>query len=75
MRKITLLFVVSFFLLLSTHVGFGAVINVPGDMTLEEALITAAANGEDDTIAIAPGTYPITSTLSYIPSENKSLDN
>ena len=40
---------------------------------LEAALLTAAVNGDDDTLNIAPGIYNITASLSYDSHEDKSI--
>jgi len=50
-----------------------AIINVPGDMSLQDALDIAEANNEDDTINVAADTYTPADTLIYAPVENHSL--
>lgn len=52
-----------------------AVFNVDSVPDLRSALATASANGEDDTINLAPGVYEVTYELSYSPLfwENYSL--
>jgi hypothetical protein len=52
-----------------------AVFNVTNIAELQNALIIAKSNGQDDTINLAPGTYTLSSGLEYQPveSENFSL--
>ncbi len=50
-----------------------AVFNVSNSTELQNALNTAASNGENDTINIASGTYSLTSALIFNSSENQSL--
>lgn len=46
-----------------------AIFDVATVLELQNALITAQANGEDDTINLAPGIYRLVSTLTYTPEE------
>ncbi len=48
--------------------------NVSDTTGLQAALITAADNGDDDTINIAAGMYAVTSELTFNSTENFSLD-
>ena len=52
-----------------------AVFEVIDSFELQEALTIAQANGEDDTINLAPGLYTVSSTLTYfaVESENYAL--
>lgn len=62
--------------LLSPVFGFAAVFNVNNSAELQDALSTAASNGEDDTINIAAGTFNTNgSAFSYMPAafENFAL--
>jgi hypothetical protein len=45
--------------------AWSATFNVSTPAEFQAALDTAASNGEDDTIYVAPGTYNLTSTLTY----------
>lgn len=47
--------------------------DVDTPVEFQSALTTAQANGEDDIIHVAAGTYIISSTLEYQPTENFSL--
>jgi len=49
------------------------IFNVSDPATFQAALNTAAANGEDDTLYIAAGTYNIAATLAYWSEENHTL--
>ena len=75
MKKVFLFVAVLLSLILAGS-GQGAVINVPGDMDLQDALNTTEDNNEDDTINIAAGIYNTSgTTFSYTPAvgENYSL--
>ena len=50
-----------------------AVFNVSNSTELQNALNTAASNGEDDVINVASGTYTLSATLTFNSSENHSL--
>jgi hypothetical protein len=64
---------VLFFLLCAT--SFGATTSVSTVSQLESALASAKANGQDDVINVAPGTYYLESTLTYHAptNENRTL--
>jgi hypothetical protein len=49
------------------------VFNVTTTLEFQTALTNAQNNGQDDTINVAAGTYNITATLTYNPTENHSL--
>lgn len=51
----------------------GATFNVGNPSEFQTALTTAAANGEDDVINVAAGSYNVTSTLQYSSEENYAL--
>ena len=57
------------------RIASGATFNVTNPTEFQNALTIAQSNGEDDVINVAAGTYNITSTLTYYPSdtENYSL--
>lgn len=46
-----------------------AIFDVTTPLELQNALIAAQANGEDDTINLTPGIYPVGSMLTYRPEE------
>jgi hypothetical protein len=48
-----------------------AIFDVTTTLELQNALIAAQANGEDDTINLAPGIYPVGSMLTYSPVEDE----
>ncbi len=50
-----------------------AVFNVTTTLEFQARLTEAQSNGADDTINVAGGTYSVSSTLIYVPSENHSL--
>jgi|Deesub1362A_J573_1020465.scaffolds.fasta_scaffold01867_4 hypothetical protein len=57
---------VIFFILIGVYgQAEGAIFNVSTPAEFQDALTTAQSNGEDDTIYVAPGTYTITTTLTY----------
>ncbi len=61
------------FFLAAPPVTWPAPFNVNNVTEFQVALTTASANGDNDTINVAPGTYNITATLNYNSSENFSL--
>ena len=70
-RLMKYLLIIAFILLpLPLH---GAVFSVTTVTQLEAALVTAAGNGEDDTIGVAAGTYYLTSALSYDSHEDNGI--
>ncbi len=76
MKKRTFfVFIISVILVFVNLNGFSwaTVFNVNNITDLQNALITAQGNKEDDTINISAGTYPVTTTLTYKPSENYAL--
>jgi len=72
MKKLFSLIFVTLVLALACNTQ-AAIINVPGDMSLQAALDIAEANNEDDTINVAADTYTPAATLTYAPVENHSL--
>jgi hypothetical protein len=50
-----------------------ATFNVSTAQELQTALSTSEANGENDTIIIADGTYTLTSALSYTSNEDFNI--
>ncbi len=69
--KFYIIFVCSFFIIINKLNA--AVFNVSNVSEFQNALNTAASNGEDDVINVASGTYTLTATLTFNSSENKSL--
>lgn len=69
MKRVTLfiliLFVISFWQISLE----AAIINVPSDMSLQEALTECQSNGEDDTINLSPDTYTGNYTFEAEPAE------
>ena len=53
------------FSILAASAVWSATFNVSNPTEFQAALTTAQSNGEDDTINVAPGTYNITSILTY----------
>jgi hypothetical protein len=51
----------------------GATFNVSNPSEFQTALTTAAANGQDDVVNVAAGSYNLTSTLQYASAENYAL--
>jgi hypothetical protein len=51
----------------------GATFNVSNPSEFQTALTTAAANGQDDVVNVAAGSYSVTSTLQYSSGENYAL--
>lgn len=68
--KHTLLFLIS----LSAHLLSAAVFNVTDVSSLQSALTTASANGEDDIITVAAGLYTPAAPLEYHATEAYSID-
>ena len=60
---------IAFCLLLTANL-FPATFNVTNATSFQEALTTAAGNGEDDTINVAEGTYNISTPLSFASGGN-----
>jgi hypothetical protein len=50
-----------------------ATFNVNSPAAFQTALTTAQANGQDDTISVAAGTYSVVTTLNYAAEENYDL--
>ncbi len=66
MEKATHLFLLIFVsFIFAPFLARGAVFTVNNPTEFQNALKTAQSNGENDTIYVAPGTYNITSTLTY----------
>ncbi|PKP02729.1 MAG: hypothetical protein CVU11_10775 [Bacteroidetes bacterium HGW-Bacteroidetes-6] len=55
------------------HFSHSATFNVANITEFQTALTTAGNNGENDIIVVAPGTYNVSTTLTYYSAENYSL--
>jgi hypothetical protein len=58
---------------LSISPVWGATFNVSNPSEFQTALSTAAANGQDDVVNVAAGSYNLISTLQYVSGENYGL--
>ena len=72
-RRIYGLFIVICYLSVAEIPAWAATFNVSDVTSLENALATAASNGQDDVINVAAGTYNISSTLRHTSAENHTL--
>jgi len=63
MKNLQILFVL--FLFLTARMAMAHEFHVTDPASFQAALATAQANGEDDVIYVAPGTYSLTNTLIY----------
>jgi len=70
MKKIILTTILTITIIIT---GIAATFNVSTVSEFQNALNTAATNGEDDVINVAAGTYNISATLTFNSSENHSL--
>jgi hypothetical protein len=75
MNRLFIICLLGILLLALPGIAQGAQFNVTDPTQLQTALTTAQANGEDDIINVAAGTYDISAAgqLTYEPTENKSL--
>ncbi|MHC1725987.1 MAG: right-handed parallel beta-helix repeat-containing protein [Syntrophobacteraceae bacterium] len=63
----------SFLFCISFSPLWGATFNVDSPAEFQAALNTAAANGQDDVVNVAAGSYSVTSTLQYASDDNHAL--
>jgi hypothetical protein len=71
LKKIIL--IIGLFFFLTAGAIEAAVFNVTTPTEFQNALNTAASNGEGDTIQVAAGTYTPSATLTYTPAATENF--